>query len=255
MTRSTTLLAAVVWLGLALAGARAVDFRVENKVFLDDEKEPRAQSTTLFCEGLVYDYLANPAEVTIFDQEHRRFVLLDTTRRVKTELSAMDLVGFNQNLRKRALQRPDQPLLAFMAAPKFESQLDPKTGEIVFTSPLMTYRVSTTEAKDPTIVAQYREFSDWYAMLNTRTNPGGKLPYPRLVVNTALAESKQLPAEVRLTMQRKATFARKTSARSQHQFIPALVESDRDRVTQTQQSLATFQAVSYEDYRKGLEER
>ncbi len=49
-------------------------FRVENAVYLDTENRPYSQSTTIFVDGKVYDYLHQPEEVVIFDPAERRFV-------------------------------------------------------------------------------------------------------------------------------------------------------------------------------------
>jgi hypothetical protein len=226
------------------------DIRVENKVYYNGEKEPGTVSNTIFCQGVVYDCLEKPEEFTIFDLVHRRFVLLDAVRHRKVELSTDDVATVNENYRQWAAGKSDG-LLRFMASPKFEEKVDEKSGQLTFSSEWITYRVTSTPARGEAVAKQYREFSDWYMLLNTRINPGSRLPYARMAVSEALEKRGELPHEVQLTIRPKGAFSlQKINVRSEHHLIGQLVESDRQRVAQIGQYLAMFQAVSFEDYQK-----
>ena len=243
------LLGCVSW-NAAAAGAEAL--RVENKVFVNDDKEPRSQSTTIFSEGLIYDFLDKPAEITVFDLEHHRFILLDPTRRVRTELSTDEVAALCENLRTWAKRQTD-PFLQFMAAPRFEQEQDEAAGEIAFASPWMTYRVATTPAPSEAVARQYREFSDWYTRLNARLNPGSKLPFARLEVNQVLERRREIPREVKLTIQRKrGPIGQKHVARSEHSVATRLSQADEDRIGQVEQFLAIFQPVDFERYQENM---
>ncbi len=245
----------LVLLGCASWDASAVGaegLRVENKVFLNEDKEPRSQSTTIFHEGLVYDFLDKPAEITIFDLGHHRFVLLDPTRRVRTELSTDEVAALCENLRTWAKRQTD-PLIRFMADPQFEQQRDDAAGEIAFTSQWMTYRVATTPAPSEAVARQYREFSDWYTRLNARLNPGSKLPFARLGVNQVLERRQELPREVRLTIQpKRGSLGQKHVARSEHSLTTRLSQADEDRIGQVEQFMAIFQPVDFERYQENM---
>ena len=69
MLRLIHLAAVCGTLAVAVIGstrAAAEDFRVDTEVFNGDEKEPFAESLTLFAGGRVYDFLLNePQEITI----------------------------------------------------------------------------------------------------------------------------------------------------------------------------------------------
>lgn len=228
--------------------AAGEDFRVENKIFVGTENEPRTVTTTIFHDGTVYDYLEKPAEITIFDKARKRFVLLDPARRVKTELAIDEVSGLSQNLRTWASAQSDA-YLKFLGSPKFEEQRDEKTGEMVLESPWITYRVKAEAADSDEMAKQYREFCDWYAQLNTRLNPGYKQTFARMALNEALEKRNELPHEVHLTLKSRVPF-QKTTVRSQHQVARHLVQSDRDRVAQTDQFLAMFQTVKFDEYQK-----
>jgi hypothetical protein len=227
--------------------------RVESKIFLGSEKEPKAENTTIFFRGVVYDYLRNPPETIVLDISRGRFVLLDSNRRVRTEVSTDEVMTFTENFRRWAGTQTDA-LLKFLADPKFEELVDERSSDLLFQSPVVTYRVATVEADSDAVLQQYREFSDWYARLNARLNPGYKLVFARMALNEGLQKRRQLPREITLTMQpRKAFSFQKTVVRSEHQFIYHLVESDRDRIAQTGQFMAIFQSVDFTQYEKKSE--
>lgn len=227
-------------------------FRVENKVFVDDQEEPRAQSTTIFYAGAVYDYLEGPPEVTVFDPAHGRFVLLDLTRRIKTELTTDEVATFVDHLKEWAKTRPD-PFLRFLADPKFDEQYDRTAGDLAFTSPWLTYRLTAVDAESEEISRQYREFSDWYGRLNTMINVGARPPFARIIVNKALEDRQQFAREVHLTLRpEEGLLPKRITIRSEHRLIRRLVESDRDRVAQTDQFMAIFKPVSFTEYQEKM---
>ncbi len=250
LQRLANLAAAIALVAVIAESGLAEEFRVENKIYVGGEKEPRTESTTIFHEGLVYDYLERPAEVTIFDKGRRRFVLLDPSRRVKTEISADEVSALNKNLRDWAASQSD-PYLKFLANPIFDQEFDESTGELRFTSPWLTYRVVMSDPQSETIAQQYREFSDWYTLLNTRINPGSKLPFARLMVNEALEKRSQLPKEVHLVMRAKRGLPfQKITVRSEHHFVRTLVQSDRDRIKQSDEFVGMFRPVDFQEYQK-----
>jgi hypothetical protein len=232
--------------------AAAEDFRVDNRVFLDNQKQPCVESTTIFFSGEVYDYLKTPPEITVFDKSNGRFVLLDTARRVKTEVKLDKVAALSEHVKTWALHQTD-PLLSFLASPKLDQRYQAETGTLVLSSPLVTYEVATTAAGCEAVSTQYREFSDWYCQLNTLLNPGSRPPFARMVVSEALDSRQLFPREVRLTLQLgSGLLPKRITIRSQHRLVGRLVESDRDRVAQTGQYLAIFPSVPFDEYQDKL---
>jgi hypothetical protein len=230
------------------------DFRIENEVFVEGDKEPRIRSTTIFHDGVVYDYLEEPSEVTVFDAQRGRFILLDLDRRIKTELTTGLVAGFTDRLRRWSREQSD-PFLQFLGDPEFEQTIDQGAGELTFSSPWMTYRLVTFDTESEALSRRYREFCDWYCQLNTVLNPGTKPPFARMMVNEALEEHGLFPREVHLTMRPKGgLLSKRTNVRSEHRLIRQLVESDRQRVAQTHQFMAMYTSVEFPEYQRKLAE-
>ncbi|MBN2023968.1 MAG: hypothetical protein JW809_14385 [Pirellulales bacterium] len=243
------------WLIFALifaSPALAADFRVENKVFAGSAKEPVSRSTTLFHGGVVYDFLVEPNEVTVFDPARGRFWMLDPSRRLKTELTFETIDKAMSGLKSRAAAGKDEKL-QFLCNPTFEQATDETNGELVFSSPWVTYRVIGEKADAPEIASQYRAFSDWSAKLNAFLRPGSQPPFARMIVNEALAAREESPRKVELTSVRKqGLIARRTSIHSEHLLSRRLLESDRRRVAQTDEYMAIFSPVGPKEYEARL---
>ena len=246
-------LGAILTLGVvpvAVELAVGEDFLVENKVFFGSGKKAASRSTTIFHNGLVYDYLDRPAEVIVFDKAAGRFTLLDTVRRVRAELAAGDVADLTRRLQQSAEAHPD-PFIKFLADPKFREQFDETAQELTLSSQWLTYRVVLAKPGSPAIAAQYREFADWYARLNTMLNPGSKPPMARLLVNAALAKRGAIAGEVyRTTASKTGSPPKRTTIRSQHRLIRRVAAAELERITQTRRFMEAFKPVSFEQYRR-----
>ena len=246
--------------------AWAADFRVENKVFLGSDKLPCSRSTTIFMSDVVYDYLVDPVdpskidEVTVLDVARGRFLLLDTRLKLRTELSAKLVKASTDSLKTRT-DLSDDPFASFLLNPRFEQEADGKSGdgqetdgesgELLFSSKWLDYRVLTSAAKSPEIAEDYRRFCDWYARLNTYIRPGVRPPFARLLVNEELGKRGLLPREVHLTLKPKQGFAsRKVRLHSEHRMTPRLGDGDRRLVAKTAEHLAVFKTVGFKEYNK-----
>lgn len=235
--------------GGGLAGGQ--EFRIENAVYVGNSQDPVARSTTVFSGGRVYDFLNKPAEITVFDPAGGRFMLLDVSRKMRTELPTTRVQAFTARLRKWAAAQSD-PALQFLADPQFVVRYDGPSGQLDLESRWMTYRVKTMAASEA-LADQYREFSDWYAQLNTMLNPGTRPPFGRLKLNELLHEHSRIPLEVLLeTRSGHGLLARPTRVRTEHQLVDQLAEADRDRLAQTDQFLAMFQAVDFSEYQRRM---
>jgi hypothetical protein len=231
-----------------------VDFRLDNKVFLGDGQEPVGQSTTIFHESAVYDYLKDPPEVVVFEKDRNRFVLLDTARRVRAELTTEQVATFTQQL-KQKWEVAESPYVKFLLSPKFQEQIDQGSGALTLSSQWMTYRLAMQSTGSDAVATEYREFADWYAQLNAMLNPRSRPPFPRLLVNAVLGQHQAIAREVQLTLTPKKTLLPQgTTIRTSHQLIPEVAEHDLDRIAQTRQFMKIFKQVSFEQYRRSKDQ-
>jgi hypothetical protein len=224
------------------------DFRVENRVYSGSNKEPVGQSSTIFYHAFVYDFLQNPAETTIFDKTAGRFMILDDTRQIRTELSTKELENFTQQLKERAVKGRDQ-LMHFFAEPSFEERYDSSRRELILFSDLVNYKAVITSA-DTAIVSQYREFSDWCARLKPILISGSPPPFARLKLNEALAMRESIAREVALTITVKDGKTKPSTVRSEHLLSLTLAPADLERVERARKAMTAYKPVAFEQYRQ-----
>ncbi len=246
------ILAAVLTVLGGLRPAVGDDFRIENKVFAvvaGKTSTPESQGTTIFHSGRVYDFLDNPAEVVVLDPAARRFILLDTGRRLVAEVKIEKVVALNEWQKEWATAQPS-PVIQFFGKPQFEETFNKGTSELTLKSPWVIYKIELAPAGKG-MMEQYREFSDWYARLNAVLIARSRPPFARLMVNEAIASHRAIPREIELTLvAEKGKTVHRTVIRSQHELIQPLVKADLDRIDAVQQNIKAFQAVSFEKYCK-----
>lgn len=226
-------------------------YRIDNRVYVGEQKEPVSESTTLFLQGIVYDYLQSPPEVFVFDRPHGLFMLLDTSRRLSTRISTVEVTHFTESLKQRAAAQSD-PFVQFLADPRFAEDYQAITGTLTLRSPWLTYTLkAANKPVEPEVQGAFREFSDWFVQLSPMLNPNARPPFARLRLNEQMTARQLLPQEVTLVMTPKpGLFGRRVTIRSEHQWVGRLSEADMNRVIQTQQFMAIFNPVSLEGYRK-----
>ncbi len=186
------------------SSAIADGFRIETKVFAGDEKQkqpPVSETTTLFLDGIVYDFLNKPEQTAVFRKpvggKPGQFILLNEQHNIQTKVPTEKVAGTMNHFRAWAAKESD-PFLQFAANPEFEETYDAQTGKLKLISHLETYSVDTMPAEHPDEVAEYREFLDWYTKLNTMLSHGRLPAEPRLRLNAVMARRKVVPIKVEL---------------------------------------------------------
>lgn len=231
------------------SAAVAQDLRIETRVYSKEKTEPVCETVTLFQQGAVYDYRQDRPTVTIYRDgpagKPGRFVLLNTERQVRTELTTDKLDHAMGSLRRWAAQSND-PFLRFASAPAFTESFNKETGELQLLSDTMSYRVVTVPVEEPASNLMVRRFLDNFTKLQTLLET--RLPpEPRLRVNEALFRHQALPVETRLYSQDQE----EPSLRAEHIAVWLLSKNDRAKIDQTIDQMASFREVSNEEYRHG----
>lgn len=231
---------------VALVGvpAQAADFCIHSKLHIEKEV---LESVTVFQAGRVYDFLAEPREVAVFDVPGSKFVVLDPERKVRAEVSLEQIEAFTTNLKSETMKRSIVPLLAFLAEPKFTEEFDPTKQELTLSSEWLTYKVQAVTPKLPDAADQYADFVQWQTKLNTMLRPGSLPPFARLELNAALDSRGLMPTEVLAT--RHSPNSRKdVTLRAEHRLQWRLMTGEQDRLNEAAEWLATFRLVDMREY-------
>ena len=250
----STILAGICIFAAALPAARVVaeekGFLIENWVFVGNNKQAVSRSTTIFVEGQAFDYLKDPAEVIVMDKARDRFVLLDKAHKVRCELSTEQVTEYTQKIQQTASQSKD-PFVKFLAAPTFRKQYIKATDEVTLSSKYMTYRIKLRVPAQAGISKRYREFSDWYAQLNSILNPNARPPMARWRANSAMAGHQAIAREVHLSLSPKGRNSSETiRIRSTHQLYVRLTPVDLKRVADARRSMSDYRLVRLGEYRR-----
>src|SRR5262245_62467253 len=79
----------ILSLMLGTPATAAEGFRIETKVFAGKEKAPVSETTTLFRNGVVYDFLKKPQQTAVFRKPGNgapgRFILISDSHSIRTE--------------------------------------------------------------------------------------------------------------------------------------------------------------------------
>jgi hypothetical protein len=236
-----------VVLALILGGrAIAADgFRIETKVFSGKDKAPISETTTLFRDGVVYDFIKKPQQTAVFRRPTGnapgRFILLSDSRSLRTEILTDQLTGTMTKMRDWAARQRD-PFLQFAANPEFEETFDESEGKLILASHLETYTVTTSTTEHNEALAEYKEFLDWYTRLNALQSAGKIQPEPRLRLNAALARHQVVPQTVQLQR------AGEDPLRAEHTFTWRLSKEDEKRIDSVQAALSSYKEVENKEF-------
>ncbi|MCU0960932.1 MAG: hypothetical protein MUF48_12575 [Pirellulaceae bacterium] len=231
-------------LGHPLAPGWTGEFRIETDVFVDDGKEPAVETLTIFSEGVVYDFLLTGVEeITVFDQQRERLVLLDTKRKVKTELTFDSLLQYVAQMKVQLSEAKREALLA----EELEVQSD-DAGWLTLTNGEVTYRAEGTRPKYAEAATEYQRFADWYARLNAMRE-GNPPPFARIRLNAELASRGVVPKTIERTIVQQRGLQQKTQTlRSQHLANWRLSQTDRKQIDRAGTYLVSFTDVPFRDY-------
>jgi hypothetical protein len=236
---------AVVALFACANSSHAEGFRIETKVFVGEAKEPISETTTLFMDGVVYDFLKKPEQTAVFRKPSGgnpgQFILLNEQRSILTKFSTDQVDGTVTKMKAWASRQKD-PFLQFAANPEIDESFDDNTGKLTLASHLENYNVDTMPAEHPDAMFEDREFLDSYTRLNTLLSGGVLQPAPRLRLNAVLARRKVVPIKVELARPGEEPL------RAEHAFTWRLSQDDQKRIDEVRENLAKYQEVSNEQF-------
>jgi hypothetical protein len=256
--RAATLCLALVCLLLSARQCLAQDFRIDTEVFIGKEKEPAAETLTLFASGQIYDFLLqDPEEITLLDPVRGRLTMLDKARQIKCSLNTQELLDLSLAYETQAGESKDS-LFSFAARPDFAATSEDvhENGQDLVKLSLvgkpLEYHAVGRRPERLEAVRSFRYFADFMARLNSQ-RPGNLPAGARLELNKQLAERELLPVEITRTIPPSNPLTgKRIEVRSHHLVSWALSGEDRKRIDRAGTYLAEFRAVNFEEYRRAI---
>lgn len=246
----------VLMLALIPTNSIAQEFRVESQIYTGESSEPASRNLTLYTPKLVYDFLMSPRvgeepiEIVIYEPHQQLVVLLDPKRKVRVELTSLQLTQICEGLKKETLQNERT---RFLVDAEFKEDTDWSENALTLISPSITYRVEGKRPNDPSMLPIFFETLDVLTRLKA-TDPTRIPPYPRLQLNQSIRKIGWLPSRVEITVQSNDFFPNSFSARSKHNVTNGLTSGDRDQVQEAKKAWAQFKAVDLAEFR-GIESK
>jgi len=223
-------------------------FRINNRIVTDDDRV--TNSTTIFFDGLVYDFVDPNGQATVYDKANALLTVLDPSSRLQMRISVSDLEK-DVEKKKEACRTSDDYFLNYLASPHFEEQsYDPQSGILIFRSDWVEYRFETVPLSDPVVAGLYYDYCQKSTLLNIR-NSGASSPLIRMVINPVLEQYRRFPTKVALTLYPRGKIliaTRSIVAESTHTFVRRLQYGDEQKIGQIKQYQKVFRMISPDDY-------
>ncbi len=246
--RSTTWIPLVLAaaLGLCWLGATpgvAQDFRIDTDIFVNDEKEPVFETLTIFTNGLVYDFLLTGVrEITFFDRDRDRLVLMDPERKIKTELTKESIIEFVAQMKAQMNDQQRQ-----LTTSETAEVVTDEEGWLKLGNERIVYRAECVKPKGESTASEYQKFADWYARLNAMR--GNLPPFLRIRLNAEIAKRGLIPKTIERTITDKKMLRKKThTVRSRHLANWRLSNTDRKMIDRAGTYLTSFPTVTFREY-------
>lgn len=248
----------ILMIGIALISntliqtATAQDFRIETEVFRGESNEPISENLTLFSGNLILDFMLPtdrsrfPEEIVIYQSREKRFVLLDTRRKVKAFVLEGEVLQVIAALQSSNIGDDKND---FLFHPEFDEQFDSTAGLLTLESDQLTYRVRGERPGEDNSLHRYYEFISQFARLNA-TDPRRMPPFARLKLNQSLKKYGFIPSEVELTLVPSLEPpSDPIRLRTTHNVIWQLSEKDKKRIDSAKRYWMEFDEVSLQEYR------
>lgn len=254
MIRTSIALGLTTFVGLASAPVlSAQDVRIETEVRESGSDQIISENLTVFHDGLVIDFMLKPdktrfpQEVVAYVVREKRFVLMDTERKVRTEVKEADLLKILSALRSSSFV-DDQN--RFLFEPEFAESWDVTSGWLELRSPRLTYRARGKRPETDTILHNYFDFIDQFARLNA-TDPRRMPPFARLELNRAIKKYGFIPEVVEMRLAPDPNGNQPEIAmEARHVVRWELSEADHQRIESARRYWMEFEEVPLKVYRR-----
>jgi hypothetical protein len=239
-------------LGSSSTGAAAQEFRIASEVYMGESKTPLTSNLTLFSDQLICDFLMSdevnpkPLEVVIFDMRLKQFVLLNMSRKVRTEISDLQLNKLLENL---AHETQVNERSKFLISDSFAEETDWANNTLRLKSDNIEYFFQGNQPSEPAILPQYFAFLDNFTRLNA-TDPRKLPPFPRMKLNQRIKQLGWIPSEIQVTLRSNEFFRETVDARSKHTLNLGLTSKDKELIASAKRDWQSFPAQELPEFRQ-----
>lgn len=250
------LLCGLLIVGLGANIGYAQEFRVTSDVYVSDTSGDSSKiltsNLTLFSEPLICDFLMSddvapqPLEIAIYDTRQKTFVLLDMNRKIRTEISDLQIEKLVENL---ASETQKNEASKFLITEKLVEETDWTNGTLSLKGDNMEYFFRGSQPDEPALLPQYFSFLDNFTKLNA-TDPKKLPPFPRMKLNQRIKQLGWVPSEVCVTLKANQFFRENLEAHSKHVVTVGLTRKDRELIAKAKRDWQTFKLVELTDFRQ-----
>jgi hypothetical protein len=211
-----------------------------------------SSNLTLFSEQLICDFQMSdevapqPLEVVIYDSRQKSFVLLDMKRKVRTEISDLQIEKLVENL---ANETQKNEASKFLMSETFVEETDWANGTLTLKGENMEYFIRGNQPDDTAFLPQYFSFLDNFTKLNA-TDPRKIPPFPRMKLNQRIKQLGWVPVEVRVTLKANQFFRENREAQSKHTLTGGLTRGDRELISNAKRDWQAFKVVELTEFRE-----
>lgn len=226
-------------------------FRIDNKVKMEkDDTLITVETSTIFCDGNIFDFIGNNGEIIIYRQETDSFTILDPIHRIQTKLTNSEIDDFIERITEK-LKEKDDKFCNFMIVPVFDCSKN-DSGELLFQSKWIDYRIKTLAFDELLHANDYFLFIDAYTRLNIYLNPGTITSFARININEYLKQEKCFPEKFSITVfpKGKIFFGKTIKIESEHKLIRRLTEEDQGKILRALHFEQKFPKTTIGNYQK-----
>lgn len=245
-------------LGVAYSAAPGEElrFRVENEL-INQQNGQKVKTVTLFSDNMIYDFIDDHGEITLFDKQNDMFTLVEPTFRIQTKKRASEMKKLVEERRQR-IRSHQNPFLAFALSPKFEETYEPESGLARFQSPWIDYQITTQGLKDARLRNEYYDYCDWNCYLNLHTNPASPTLFARMEVNKSLRAKERFPQKIQVSIYQKGNLGITGIVTEPDVFVTThslgirWIPADETRVQRLAEQMKAFRSLPFKEYQEEI---
>lgn len=239
-------------------------FRVENEL-VNQQNGQKVKTITLFSDDLIYDFIDDHGEITLFDKKNDMFHFVEPMFRIQTQKRASEMKKLVEERRTRLRSHQSaqtgaqqNPFIAFALSPKFDETYEQESGLARFQSPWIDYQMTTQPLKNFQIRNEYYNYCDWNCYLNLHTNLTSPTLFARMEINRFLHERECFPQKIQVSVYPKGNRGITGIVNNPDVYISThtlgirWIPADETRVQRLAEQRKVFRSLPFKEYQEEI---